>query len=257
MKTVLAVAICSLSLAGCAGPQQAPPTPVAQAFQVAPAAVLSDECPSGGGGTRAPGQPADPHGIIAKSWPQDDSCVLIGKALVINNLDGFFSVPVLKPDRKLHNAEFVGRKLEVIAGGLLHIHIPDGMGVTTRAARAALLDASTAVRDAKEQLTGIMATVAATSTASNGELSELTVGIHRDRALAVREALDARLREIGQAVLRNLVPARQAGRESYLVWGNATGNKVTPVDSQGHQLSWGTHELVPDAPVVPMPPIET
>lgn len=101
------------------------------------------------------------------------------------------------------------------------------------------------------------APVAAASAVSNGELSELTVGIHRDRALAVREALDARLREIGQAVLRNLVPARQAGRESYLVWGDITGNRVTPVDSQGHQLSWGTHELVPDVPVVPMPPIET
>ena len=231
---------------------------MAQPAQTVPAAVVSDECPSGGGATRAPGQPADPHGIIGKAgWPQEDSCVLIGKALVINNLDGFFSVPVLKPDRKLRNAEFVGRKLEVAAGGLLHIHIPDGMGVTTRTARTALLDASTAVRDAKERIVGIMATVTATSAVSNGELSDLSVSIHRDRALAVREALDARLREIGQGVLRHLVPGGQAGRESYLVWGNATGNKVTPVDSQGHQLSWGTHELVPDAPVVPMPPIAT
>ncbi|CPS14307.1 hypothetical protein PP568_17245 [Mycobacteroides abscessus] len=131
------------------------------------------------------------------------------------------------------------------------------MGVTRRTAINALFDASRAVRDTKEQVVGIAASAAATADARQGSFDDQDAKDFRTRVLKVREALDARLSEIGQAVMDKLVPGAQAGRESYLVWGPDTGNVMVPVDPQGHQLDWNTRKLVLGAPVVPMPPIET
>lgn len=261
MKTVLAGVIFSVTLAGCAGQQQIPPTPVVQPAQTVPAAVLSDECPtdrSPWAFDRAPGMPADPHGVIGKSWPQGDSCALTAASMRFIAMDshGQFRVPDTR-GRILHNAAWVGQELEVAAGGFLHVRIPDGMGVTRRTAINALFDASRAVRDTKEQVVGIAASAAATADARQGSFDDQDAKDFRTRVLKVREALDARLSEIGQAVMDKLVPGAQAGRESYLVWGPDTGNVMVPVDPQGHQLDWNTRKLVLGAPVVPMPPIET
>lgn len=261
MKTVLAGVIFSVALAGCAGQQQIPPTPVVQPAQTVPAAAASDECPSDRSpwaSSRAPSMPADPFGVIGKAgWPQGDSCALIASMMNIHHMDawGQFRVPDAK-GRTLHNAAWVARKLEVAAGGILHLRIPDGMGVTRRAAEGALFDASGAVRDAKEQIVGIAASAAATADARQGSFDDQDAKDFRARVLKVREALDARLSEIGQGVLDKLVPGDAAGQDSYLVWGDVTGNVMVPVDPQGHQLDWTTREPVSGAPVVPLPPIE-
>lgn len=259
---VAAGLLATTSAVGCAGAPSPPPEHLKTAAPPVAPVALSDECRGTGYSflDHAPAPPADPHGVLGQSWPTGDSCALASSMLRIHDADAFFSVPA-NPGRKLHNAAWVGRELEKAAGGLLHVRIPEGMGVTTRTASAALAEASEAVRDAKEQMTGIAATVAATAYAWAGDgdeqMDDSSVTLHRKRVLTIREGLDARLRDIGTAVLRDLVPGGQAGRESYLVWGDATSGRITPFDAKGYELAWRTHERVSGGPLVTMPPVET
>lgn len=258
---VVAVAATVAGAVGCAGAPAPPPEHLKTAVPPVAPVALSDECRGTGYSflDHAPAPPADPHGVIGESWPQGDSCALASSMLRIHDVDAFFSVPS-NPGRKLHNAAWVGRELERVAGGLLRVRILDGQGVTTETAQTALALASEAVRDAKEQMTGITATVAATDYARAGdgdEMDDSSVTLHRKRVLAVREGLNARLRDIGQEVLRDLVPGGQAGRESYLVWGDATSGRITPFDAEGYELAWRTHERVSGGPLVTMPPVDT
>ncbi|KAA8969780.1 hypothetical protein [Mycobacterium sp.] len=215
----------------------------------------TDECPGSDSALmRAPGPPDDPYQVVGPNWPQGDSCQLLEEMLAVDNAEAGF--PTWQLPAALKNARWAADELVRHAGGLLGVTIPDDMGVSTETVERALIEASRAIRDAKERITGIVATVNATMHPgdANSSTASLLLGGHRERIAAERKQLDAKLRKIGSAVRDHLIPGGEPAQQTYLVWNEQGVTNV--VDRQGYALDSDTNARMSDVPFVTLPPVE-
>jgi hypothetical protein len=219
--------------------------------------AYTDECPGSDSALiRAPRPPDDPYQVVGHNWPQGDSCELLEEMMAVDNTEGGF--PTWQMPGALKNARWAADELVRHAGGLLGVTIPDDMGVSTETVERALVGASRSIRDAKERITGIVATVNATMRTSESGVSPSTVSLllggHRERIAAVRKQLDAQLRDIGSVVRAHLIRGDEPAQETYLVWNDKGVTNV--VDRQGYALDSNTNARLSDVPFVTMPPVE-
>lgn len=205
---------------------------------------------------RAPGPPDDPYRVVGQNWPQGDSCELIEEMMFVDNAEPGF--PTWQMPAALKNAQWAAEELVQHAGGLLGVTIPDDMGVSIETVERSLIEASRAIRDTKERITGIVATVNATMRTGepdvNRSTGELMLGGQRERIAAARKQLDARLHEIGSAVRAHLIPGGEPAQDTYLVWNEQGVTNV--VDRQGYALDSDTNGRISSVPFVTLPPVE-
>jgi len=217
----------------------------------------TDECPGSGSALlRAPGPPDDPYRVVGHNWPQGDSCQLLEEMLAVDNTEIGF--PTWQLPAALKNARWAADELVQHAGGLLSVTIPDNMGASTETVERTLTEASRAIRDTKERITGIVATVNATMRTGEPDASPSTVSLllggQRERIAAARKQLDAELRKIGSVVRDHLIPGGAPAQETYLVWNEQGVTNV--VDHDGYALDSNTNARLSDVPFVTLPPVE-